>query len=89
MYLGERRLAMLLVLAWNRQFLHYTPEKSFCVVLGGGDQDRVSLHSPGSPRTHSVDHNGLELSDPSTSVSRVPRIKPGTTTPSERIFLTV
>jgi hypothetical protein len=33
--------------------------------------DRVSLCSPGCPRTHFVDQAGLELRDPPASASRV------------------
>jgi hypothetical protein len=32
-------------------------------------QDRVSLYSPGCPRTHFVDQAGLELKNPPVSVS--------------------
>jgi hypothetical protein len=32
-------------------------------------QDRVSLYSPSSPRTHFVDQAGLELRNPSASAS--------------------
>jgi hypothetical protein len=38
-------------------------------------QDRVSLHSPGCPGTHSVDQAGLELRDPLASASQVAGIK--------------
>jgi hypothetical protein len=34
-------------------------------------QDRVSLYSPGCPRTHSVDQAGLELRNPPASASQV------------------
>jgi hypothetical protein len=34
---------------------------------GGGVQDRVCLYSPGCPRTHFVDHAGLELRNPPAS----------------------
>jgi hypothetical protein len=34
-------------------------------------RDRVSLCSPGCPRTHSVDQAGLELRNPPASASRV------------------
>jgi hypothetical protein len=44
-------------------------------------QDRVSLYSPGCPRTHSVDQAGLELRNPPASASRVLGLKACTTTP--------
>jgi hypothetical protein len=34
-------------------------------------RDRVSLCSPGCPRTHSVDQAGLELRNPPASASQV------------------
>ena len=34
-------------------------------------QDRVSLYSPGSPGTHSVDQASLELRNPPASASQV------------------
>jgi hypothetical protein len=37
--------------------------------LGGEGQDRVSLCSPGYPRTHSVDQAGLELRNLPASAS--------------------
>jgi hypothetical protein len=44
-------------------------------------QDRVSLYSPGCPRTHSVDQAGLELRNPPASASQVLGLKVcGTTT---------
>jgi hypothetical protein len=43
---------------------------TFCfVLLFLFFQDRVSLCSPGSPGTHSVDQTGLELRNPPTSSS--------------------
>jgi hypothetical protein len=44
-------------------------------------QDRVSLHSPGCPGTHSVDQAGLELRNLPASASRVLGLKAFTTTP--------
>jgi hypothetical protein len=38
-------------------------------------RDRISLCSPGCPRTHSVDQAGLELRDLPASASRVLRLK--------------
>jgi hypothetical protein len=43
-------------------------------------QDRVSLHSPGCPRTHSVEHTCLELRNLPTSASHVLGLKACTTT---------
>jgi hypothetical protein len=43
--------------------------------------DRVSLCSPGCPRTHSVDQAGLELRNSPASASRVLGLKAWTTTP--------
>jgi hypothetical protein len=43
--------------------------------------DRVSLCSPGCPRTHSVDQAGLELRNPPASASRVLGLKACTTKP--------
>jgi hypothetical protein len=45
-------------------------------------QDRVSLHSPGSSGTHSVDQVGLKLRNPPASASRVLGLKAGTPLPS-------
>jgi hypothetical protein len=49
----------------------------FFLVFG----DRVSLCSPGCPRTHSLDQAGLELRNPSASASQVLGLKACTTTP--------
>jgi hypothetical protein len=38
-------------------------------------RDRVSLHSPGCPGTHSVDQAGLKLRNPPASASRVLGLK--------------
>jgi hypothetical protein len=43
-------------------------------------QDRVSLCSPGCPRTHSVDQAGLKLRNPPASASRVLGLKAYATT---------
>ena len=43
-------------------------------------RDRVSLYSPGCPRTHSVDEAGLELRNPPSPASQVLRLKSCTTT---------
>jgi hypothetical protein len=48
--------------------------------------DRVSLCSPGCPRTHSVDQAGLELRNPPASASRVLGLKACATTPGD-LFL--
>jgi hypothetical protein len=45
-------------------------------------RDRVSLYSPGCPRTHFVDQAGLELRNPPASASQVLGLKVCTTTPS-------
>jgi hypothetical protein len=45
-------------------------------------RNRVSLCSPGCPRTHSVDQAGLELRNPPASASQVLGLKACTTTPS-------
>ena len=51
-------------------------------------RDRVSLCSPGSPRTHSVDQAGLELRNPSASVSLpLPELKACATMPGPGHFL--
>jgi hypothetical protein len=47
--------------------------------MGGGFRDRVSLCSPGCPRTHSVDQAGLELGNPPASASQVLGLKACTT----------
>ena len=39
-------------------------------------RDRVSLCSPGRPGTHSVDQDGVELSNSPASASRVLRLQP-------------
>jgi hypothetical protein len=43
-------------------------------------RDRVSLCSPGCPRTHSVDQAGLELRNPPASASQVLGLKACATT---------
>jgi hypothetical protein len=43
-------------------------------------QDRVSLYSPGCPRTHSVDQTGLKLRNPPASASRILGLKVCATT---------
>jgi hypothetical protein len=50
-------------------------------------RDRVSLYSPGCPRTHFVDQAGLKLRNPSASASRVLGSKACATTPSLESFL--
>ena len=47
-------------------------------------RDRVSLYSPGCPRTHFVDQAGLELRNPPASASRVLGLKVCATTPSQQ-----
>jgi hypothetical protein len=44
--------------------------------------DRVSLYSPGCPRTHFVGQTGLELRNLPASASRVLGLKACATTPS-------
>jgi hypothetical protein len=44
-------------------------------------RDRVSLYSPGCPRTHSVDQAGLELRNPPASASQVLGLKACATMP--------
>jgi hypothetical protein len=44
-------------------------------------QDRVSLYSPGCPRTHFVDQAGLELRNPPASASQVLGLKASATMP--------
>jgi hypothetical protein len=51
-------------------------------------RDRVSLCSPGCPRTHSVDQAGLELRNPPASASQVLGLKACGTMPSSTSFLT-
>ena len=48
----------------------------FCFVF----RNRVSLYSPGCPRTHSVDQDGLELRNLPASASQVLGLKACTTT---------
>jgi hypothetical protein len=50
-------------------------------------QDRVSLCSPGCPRTHSVDQAGLELRNPPASASQVLGLKTCATTAQLRFIL--
>jgi hypothetical protein len=49
-------------------------------------RDRVSLYSPGCPRTHFVDQAGLELRNPPASASRVLGLKACATTPGSFLF---
>jgi hypothetical protein len=55
----------------------------FCFVFCFVFRDRVSLYSPGCPRTHFVDQAGLKLRNPpaSASASRVLGLKACATTP--------
>ena len=81
---------------WNNLIIILTNERGkkkrkgflflflFCFVLFF--QDRVSLYSPGCPRTHSVDQAGLELRNPPASASRVLGLKACATTPSRFSF---
>ena len=48
--------------------------------------DRISLYSPGCPRTHFVDQTDLELRNLPASVSRVLGLKACATTPSLYMF---
>jgi hypothetical protein len=50
----------------------------FCFVFF---RDRVSLHSPGCPRTRSVDQAGLKLRNVPASASQVLGLKACTTRP--------
>jgi hypothetical protein len=51
-------------------------------------RDRVSLHNPGCPGTHFVDHGGLELRNLPASASLVLGLKACTTTPGyKQIFV--
>jgi hypothetical protein len=52
-------------------------------------RDRVSLCSPGSPGTHSVDQAGLELRNPPASASRVLGLKVCATTPGTPLIFEV
>jgi hypothetical protein len=56
-------------------------------VLGWAFQDRVSLYSPGCPRTHFVDQAGLKLRNLPASASQVLGLKACTTTPGWRKLL--
>jgi hypothetical protein len=49
-------------------------------------RDRVSLCSPGCPRTHSVDQAGLEFRNPPASASRVLGLKAYATTAWLRLY---
>jgi hypothetical protein len=53
----------------------------FCFVFW----DRVSLCSPGCPRTHSVDQAGLELRNPPASASRVLGLKVCATNAQQKV----
>jgi hypothetical protein len=55
----------------------------FCFVF----RDRVSLCSPGSPGTHSVDQAGLELRNPPASASQVLGLKVCATMPGSFALL--
>jgi hypothetical protein len=57
------------------------------VVLFFVFQDRVSLYSPGCPRTHSVDQAGLELRNPPVSASQVLGLKHALPLPGYKTFL--
>jgi hypothetical protein len=57
----------------------------FFVVVVVVFRDRVSLCSPGCPRTHAVDQAGLELRNPPASASQVLGLKACTTTPGANI----
>ena len=48
-------------------------------------RDRVSLCSPGCPRTHSVDRAGLELRNPPASASQVLGLK-ACPTPAQQVI---
>jgi hypothetical protein len=50
------------------------------VVVFSVFRDRVSLYSPGRPRTHFVDQAGLELRNPPASASQVLQSKASATT---------
>jgi hypothetical protein len=47
-------------------------------------RDKVSLYSPGCPRTHFVDQAGFELRNPPASASQVLGLNVCATTPSPR-----
>jgi hypothetical protein len=59
----------------------------FVVVVVVVFQDRVSLYSPGCPRTHSLDQAGLELRNPPASASQVLGLKACATIVQLYIFL--
>jgi hypothetical protein len=48
---------------------------------GGGFKDRISLYSPGCPRTYFVDQAGLELRNLPASASQMLGLKVCGTTP--------
>jgi hypothetical protein len=54
----------------------------FCFVF----RDRVSLYTPGCPRTHFVDQADLELRNPPASASQVLGLKACTTTARLALF---
>jgi hypothetical protein len=52
-----------------------------------GFLDRVSLYSPGCPRTHFVDQAGLKLRNPPASASQVLGFKAWATTPGQKLSI--
>jgi hypothetical protein len=50
-------------------------------------RDRVSLYSPGCPRTHFVDQAGVELRNLPASASQVLGLKSCTTTARRKVFI--
>ena len=64
--------------SWNNLVVFFCCCFLFFVLVF---RDRVSLYSPGCPRTHFVDQAGLELRDPPASASRVLGLKACATTP--------
>jgi hypothetical protein len=67
------------------QYLCLSPSPEFTIFFFFFFQDRVSLYSPGCPRTHFVDQAGLELRNLPASASRVLGSKACATTPSTQV----
>jgi hypothetical protein len=77
MYMGVLPTCMYVHICHHRTLLCF-----FFVCLFGWlvFRDRVSLYSPGCPRTHSVGQAGLELRNPPSSTSQVLGLKACATT---------
>jgi hypothetical protein len=65
--------------SYKREHFSFFFFSSFFLVF----RDRVSLYSPGCPRTHFIDQAGLELRNLPASASQVLGLKVCTTTPGK------